>query len=233
MTKTSQENESAREWFSATLITAVKSIGLNVSSEQVGRMYRHYLLMIEVNQHFNLTRITAPAEAAVKHYADSLTPLIDSRYDGKQSLAVLDVGTGAGFPAVPLAILCPDWRITAIDGTGKKARFVADAAKALDLKNLEAVHARASDLVRKQSESFDLILMRAVGTLAEGLKETHRLLRPGAAIVFYKTVNLDLAEHRQGREMALRLGLQPLPDRDLTLLGNDEPLRRKLIQYEK
>lgn len=222
-----------RELFTAALLKAVTSIGLTVKPEQVERMYRHYLLMIEANRRFNLTRITAPAEAAVKHYADSLTPLDDPRYAGEQSLTVLDVGTGAGFPAVPLAILRSHWHITAIDGTGKKARFVAETALALDLQNLEAVHSRASDLARNRPESFDLILMRAVDTLANGLKETYRLMRPGATIVFYKTANLDKTEYRQGQDMALRLGLQPLPDRDLTLIGTDEPLMRKLVLYEK
>lgn len=233
MTETRHDNEFSIDLFAAALITAVKSIGLDLDAEQVADMYRHYRLMVAANRRFNLTRITAPAEAAVKHYADSLAPLVDPRYADDRPLAVLDVGTGAGFPAVPLAIVRPRWRITAIDGTGKKARFVADAARALGLENLEAAHYRAAALARKRPASFDLVLIRAVGNLAAGLKETHRLPRPGATIVFYKTANLNPAERRQGRDTADHLGLRPQEDCDLTLAGPDGPLIRKLLRYEK
>ena len=233
MNETGHNKKVSDNLFAATLLAAVKSIELDLKAEQVEDMYRHYQLVVEANRRFNLTRITAPAEAAVKHYADSLAPLVDPRYADDRTLTILDVGTGAGFPAVPLAIVRPRWRITAIDGTGKKARFVADAVRALGLENLEAVHGRAAELARERPASFDLILLRAVGTLAKGLQETHRLLRPGGAAIFYKTASLDPAERREGRDTAERLGLRPQDDCDLTLHDPDGPLMRKLIRYEK
>ncbi|NLX13179.1 MAG: 16S rRNA (guanine(527)-N(7))-methyltransferase RsmG [Phycisphaerales bacterium] len=233
MTETGHDKEVGDNFFAATLLAAVKSIGLNVEPEQVERMYRHYLLMLEANQRFNLTRITAPAEAAVKHYADSLAPLVDPRYADNRTLNVLDVGTGAGFPAVPLSIVRPRWRITAIDGTGKKARFVAEAARVLGLDNLEAVHCRAVELARERPASFDLVLMRAVGSLATGLKEVSRLLRPGAVAICYKTASLDPAEQQEGLAAAISLGLRVQPDQELTLASSDGLLMRKLVRYEK
>lgn len=233
MIETPYDASPSREIFAVALSAAVKSIGLDLAAEQVETMYRHYLLMVEANLRFNLTRITAPAEAAVKHYADSLAPLVDPRYADDRSLAVLDVGTGAGFPAIPLAVVRPRWRITAIDGTGKKARFVAEAARVLGLDNLEAVHCRAVELARERPASFDLVLMRAVGSLATGLKEVSRLLRPGAVAICYKTASLDPAEQQDGLAAAISLGLRVQPDQELTLASSDGLLMRKLVRYEK
>ncbi len=167
--------------FQTALVEATRAVGVALTDEQRGLMWEHFRLVVQANRQFNLTRITSAADAAVKHYADSLTllaaPWIDA--DGGRPLRVLDVGTGAGFPAVPLAIARPDWRITAIDSTAKKVRFVAEAVGRLGLTNVEARHARAADLARSKQERFDLVLLRAVSRIAAGLDEVHRLVPPG------------------------------------------------------
>jgi len=139
-------NTQDHDVFDAALCRAVAALGLAVDQGQRARMYAHFRRVIEANRVFNLTRITAPADAAVQHYADSLSLLAAPWIDAGGPLTVLDVGTGAGFPAIPLAIVCCHWDITAIDGTGKKARFVAETAAALKLTNVRAGHARAADL---------------------------------------------------------------------------------------
>ena len=89
----------------------------------------------------NLTRITRPAEAAVRLYADSLAVLSWARQSGNETgvRTVLDIGTGAGFPAVPLAVAAPDWRITAIEATNKKAAFVEQSARRVGAENLRVI----------------------------------------------------------------------------------------------
>ena len=114
-----------RQAFEEALLAACSAIRLSLTEPQRELMLAHYRRVVEANRHFNLTRITSPADAAVKHYVDSLTLMASPWVEADRSLTVVDVGTGAGFPAVPLAIMCPQWQILAIDGTGKKARFVA------------------------------------------------------------------------------------------------------------
>jgi 16S rRNA (guanine527-N7)-methyltransferase len=194
-------------------------------------MWRHFTLVVEANRQFNLTRITTPVDAAVKHYADSLTLLTTGWADRDAALAVLDVGTGAGFPAVPLASACPNWRVTAIDGTGKKARFVGEAAGALGLTNLTAVHARAADLARRGESTFDLILMRAVTQIAPGIEEIHSLLTATGAVVFYKSGTISKEELAAGAAEAQRRELSGVSIHTLQLPSPDGPLERRLMRY--
>ncbi len=190
----------------------------------------HYEQVVEANRQFNLTRITSPAEAAVKHYADSLSLLAAGWVEAEESVRVLDVGTGAGFPAVPLALVCPNWRVTAIDGTGKKARFVAESASGLGLANVETRHARAADLVREGGRRFDVIVVRAVGRIAAVLDEVVPLLVRGGAVVFYKGANLPPDEQEEAAHAAARWGLQSGTCRlELPLEGSVHP--RQLIRY--
>jgi len=186
---------------------------------------------VQANRRFNLTRITSPGEAAVKHYADSLSLLSASWFDPAQSLKVLDVGTGAGYPAIPLAIVCENWQITAIDGTGKKARFVKEAAEALGLSNLQARQVRAADLAGERGEKFDLILFRAVCQLAKGLKEVQRRVADGGAVVFYKAAGLTAEEIEEGAKAAQSVGFAESGRYRLQLPSPEGTLERVLIRY--
>lgn len=219
--------------FDGALATAVEALGLRVGQPERERMWRHFQMVVEANRRFNLTRITAPAEAAVKHYADALTLLRASELRLPAAPRVLDVGTGAGFPAIPLAIVCPAWRITAIDGTGRKAAFVAACAAELQLNRVSALHSRAAELAREAGAAFDLVLLRAVARLEAGLNEVHRLVPPGGWIVFYKTRDLSAEEHRPAAAAARRLGFQEQPHVDLTLPLGDALLRRRLVVYRR
>ncbi|MEP0842347.1 MAG: 16S rRNA (guanine(527)-N(7))-methyltransferase RsmG, partial [Phycisphaerae bacterium] len=205
-------------------------LGLRVEDELRRLMRRHFELLIEANRRFNLTRITAAGEAALKHYADSLSLLATRWLDAARPLEVLDVGTGAGFPAVPLAVVCPAWRITAIDGTGKKARFLADAAKALGLTNLRALHARSADLARRPAMRFDAVLMRAVARLGPGIEEAHGLVRRGGSLIFYKTAGISNDEWAEGAGAAERRGLRPFESFEVTLAGCGQRLERRLLR---
>ena len=225
--------EADRTQFEAALAAAMIPLGLPLAASQVTLLWTHFERVVEANRHFNLTRITTPAEAAVKHYADSLSLLTLPGIGRNRKLSLLDVGTGAGFPAVPLAIVCPAWRITAIDGAGKKVRFVAETAEALGLKNLEARHARAADLARELPGRFDLVVLRAVTKLAAGLAEVAPLARPGGRIVFYKTATMFVEELEAGRRKAESLGLKMCTPVDIDVPAGDEDLHRRFIICER
>lgn len=220
--------------FRAALEAAAGAVGGVLEAHCVQKMWQHFLLVVEANRRVNLTRITNPAEAAVKHYADSLTLLACPNVRPTESCNLLDVGTGAGFPAVPLAIACPAWRIIAIDATAKKVRFVQEAVARLGLTNIQVFHGRAADWKPGQPDRFDRVVLRAVTKIAPGLAEVLRLVRPGGEIVFYKTARIEPAEIETGRRAARQYGLEELPPVAVELpAGPEGPLHRRLLRYRR
>ncbi len=222
-----------RSFFRDALMAATVPLGVAPEAGQEALMWAHFEQMVETNRKFNLTRITTPADAAVKHYADSLSLLAVPGIDRGRALNVLDVGTGAGFPAVPLAIVCPAWHITAIDGTGKKARFVAEAGETLGLRNLVVRHARGDEFARMAGARFDLVLLRAVTKISPGLVEVQALVRRAGAIVFYKTAAMDADEMTAGRKQAAVLKLVMRDPVDIDLPSADGPIHRRFIVCER
>ncbi len=121
-------------------------------------------IIIETNKTMNLTRITEPDEFAIKHVADSLTIAREFPELAANPLQIADIGCGAGFPTLVLALAFPNLRMTAIDSTGKKVAFVERAARELELSNVKAVHGRSCELNRRGGfrHSFDVVTARAV-----------------------------------------------------------------------
>jgi len=218
--------------FDAALYVACTTMGVHISRANIDGMWAHYCRILEANREFNLTRIVLPVDAAIKHYADSLALLACGWFDCDGELTLLDVGTGGGFPAIPLAIMCGGWRISAIDGTGKKIRFVEAAAEALGLVNVRARHARAADLAKEGQTGFDVVVLRAVGKLADGLREVHDLVAPGGSVVFYKTKGIGADELAAGKEAAGAFGLRETDRYHVTIPSPDGLLERMLIRYE-
>lgn len=217
--------------FDEAFSAALERLGVPVAAAARELMWRHFERIVEVNRQFNLTRITSPVEAAIKHYADSLALLAAGWWTRAKRVDVLDVGTGAGFPAVPLAIACPQWRVMAIDGTGKKSRFVAECAARLGIANLQAEHARAGGLARAGDKRFGLVLLRAVTQLAPGLEEVYSLVAPGGSVVFYKSATLSAEEVEGGVAAARRRGFTPAGSFEVELMGGEEPLARRLVRF--
>ena len=136
---------------------------LTLSEEQAEKLFDLTERMLEVNKSMNLTAITEENAVILKHYADSVSM---SEYI-PQNASLLDVGCGAGFPTLPLAIFRPDIRITALDGTAKRIEYVKAAANMLCLANGTAIAGRAEDFAHKDEyrESFDIVTARAVAEL--------------------------------------------------------------------
>ena len=174
-----------RAEFITTLKSNLEHLDLQLDDGTVAQMWEHFRLLVAANRKINLTRITDPAEAAARHYADSLAVAAWCRAFGAEVTTVLDVGTGGGFPAVPLAICRPNWQITAIDGTGKKIRYVEQFVDHLGLTNCRALYKRAEEW-REDTPSFDMVLFRAIAPLADCLGLAERFCRPGTIVICYK-----------------------------------------------
>ena len=151
--------------FKQELRQAAESYGLPLTEEQLSRFERYYELLIEWNQKMNLTAITEPREVAVKHMIDSLSAWDDSLFSPEASL--VDVGTGAGFPGIPLKILYPGLKLTLLDSLNKRIRYLQTVVDELGLTDVRCIHARAEEAARQKEyrEQFDIAVSRAVARL--------------------------------------------------------------------
>jgi len=168
----------------------------------------HLSLILAANEHFNLTRIINAPEAAIKHVFDSVVPW--RHFAGARR--VLDAGTGAGFPGIPLSVVLPDVRFTLAESTQKKARFVDSAVESLELHNVEVSSDRAEQLAVIQRP--DIITARAVAPLDRLLDLFAKPMQQGAKLILYKgpEVENELAAVRKYRIKAEQLSRYELPD---------------------
>lgn len=144
---------------------AAKDYGLALSDTQLQQFNRYYELLIDWNQKMNLTAITEPHDVAIKHMIDSLTAYDAQLFHVKQK--VIDVGTGAGFPGLPLKIYCPEIELTLMDSLNKRVKFLQTVVDELQLHDVTCVHARAEEGARNKQyrEQFDVAVSRAVARL--------------------------------------------------------------------
>jgi 16S rRNA (guanine527-N7)-methyltransferase len=154
-------------------------LGIDLDESQLDTLWRYAQMLRERNEHVNLTSIVSPEGILTLHMLDSLS-VVPHLGDAQR---IIDVGTGGGFPGVPLAVACPQRHFTLIDGTQKKIRFVAEAIAALDIRNAHAVPARAENYPEK---NFDVVTVRAVASLAEVLHNAGGLLGPRGRMLAMK-----------------------------------------------
>ena len=164
-----------------------KILGVRFSVEQIEQFYKYMNLLIEWNEKMNLTAITEPKEIILKHFIDSITIL---KYIDDNSKLV-DVGTGAGFPGVPLSIMNLTLKITLVDSLNKRLIFLQEVVKELNLKNIEIVHARAEEFGQNKNyrEKFDIATSRAVANLATLSEYLVPLVKIGGKIISMKASN--------------------------------------------
>lgn len=137
-----------------------KHFGINLSAEQENKFEKYYKLLVEYNKHTNLTRIIEHQEVYYKHFYDSLTimPFIK---DFNKSLC--DMGSGAGFPSIPIKIIKENLNITIVDSSLKRINFLKELIKELDLKGIKLVHSRIEDFASSNLKKFDYVTARALG----------------------------------------------------------------------
>jgi len=151
------------------LIEGVRKLGIELNAAQVAKFELYYRELIEWNKKFNLTAITDYQGVQLKHFLDSITVTLALTREemGRPSLSIIDVGTGAGFPGIPLKILLSQPRLVLLDSTTKKAAFLHHVTQELELSNVEIVSGRAEEIARRPlyRQQFDLAVSRAVASL--------------------------------------------------------------------
>lgn len=173
---------------------------LSVSDAQIAQLEDFTARMLETNKVMNLTRITDPKEIAEKHLLDCASLLQAADFSKK---SVVDVGCGAGFPGMPLHILCPSCELTLLDSLGKRIRFLQRCIDAMNLSDIEAVHARAEEFAAKHREQYDFAVSRAVAQLNVLAELSLPLVKQGGAFIAMKSKDTD--EELERAKKAIRL----------------------------
>lgn len=173
---------------------------LSVSDAQIAQLEDFTACMLETNKVMNLTRITDPKEIAEKHLLDCASLLQAADFSKK---SVVDVGCGAGFPGMPLHILCPSCELTLLDSLGKRIRFLQGCIDAMNLSDIEAVHARAEEFAAKHREQYDFAVSRAVAQLNVLAELSLPLVKQGGAFIAMKSKDTD--EELERAKKAIRL----------------------------
>ena len=152
------------EFFKKRFLELANKININLTEDQIDKFYKYMKLLLEWNEKINLTAITDENEIVLKHFVDSLKSL---KYI-KENDNIIDVGTGAGFPGIPIAIMMPNTKITLLDSLNKRINFLNEVIKELNLKNVETIHSRSEDCGKDilYREKYDISIARAVANLS-------------------------------------------------------------------
>ncbi len=169
------------------LIETFKKYGINLSKDQEEKFDKYFSMLIETNKMLNLTAITEENEVLIKHFLDSAVP---EKFIPKNS-KIIDIGSGAGFPALPLKIVRDDLEITMVDSLNKRVNFLIDVIKELNLQKTYAFHSRAEDFAKENRESFDVAVARAVASLDTLVEYLLPFLKVGGIAVIYKSTKLE------------------------------------------
>ena len=187
--------------FKDELIIQAKKIDVILDEEQIQKFYKYMELLLEWNEKINLTAIVEPRDVILKHFVDSLT--ICKELQKNKTLA--DIGTGAGFPGIPVKILRPDLDITLIDSLNKRVNFLTMVIEALKLEKIIALHGRIEDFGKnkKYREKFDYVTSRAVANLSTLSEYMIPLVKIGGKCICMKGSNID--EELKNAEKAIKI----------------------------
>jgi 16S rRNA (guanine527-N7)-methyltransferase len=173
------------------LADGARALGLRLSDRQLAAFQLYYEELVAWNDKFNLTAITDYEQVQVRHFLDSLSCLLAEevrRALARPEARAIDIGSGAGFPGIPLKLVCPGLHLTLLEATGKKVSFLEHMVQRLGLQRVTAVHARAEELAHDpaQREAYDLALARAVADLPALVEYALPFCKPGGWFVAQK-----------------------------------------------
>lgn len=177
------------EEFSIELTKLASKIEIELSLDEIEKLYKFMYLLLEWNEKINLTAITEPEDIILKHFVDSITIKKYIKSENK----VLDMGTGAGFPGIPLKIISSDTYFTLVDSLNKRIIFLNEVCDKLKLDKIENIHSRAEELAKnkKYREQYDVVTSRAVARLASLVEYMLPFVKVGGKCICMKGSNVD------------------------------------------
>lgn len=192
--------------FKQTLCDSGDKYGIHLDGQQLRQIFTYKQLLMEWNKKMNLTAIEEDRDIIYKHFIDSL--IVEKYIDKKDDIRLIDVGTGAGFPGIPLKIIRP-FHVTLLDSLAKRLAFLDHVIKELDLKGIETIHMRAEDGGRKKElrEAYDVAVARAVAQLPVLLEYCTPYVKVGGIFIAMKGNNAD-QEITDSRNAAKELGME-------------------------
>lgn len=211
-------------------IKGLEQFNITINEKQKEQFLQYYDLLIEWNSFMNLTAITDFDEVCLKHFLDSLS--LCKAIDCTKELSIIDVGTGAGFPGIPLKIVFPNLKITLLDSLGKRVKFLNEVIDKLNLYDIIAIHSRAEDYVKEKGirEEFDLCVSRAVANLSTLSEYCLPYVKKGGFFVSYKSEKI-IEESKNAEKAIAILGGKIEKQTDFKLPDSD--IYRNLFQIKK
>lgn len=208
------------------LVEIFNKYDIQINDRQVEQFNLYYNFLIQENEKYNLTAITEPSDVILKHFMDCALG-VDMIKNGA---TLCDIGTGAGFPAIPLKILLPELKVVLVDSLNKRVNFLNELIKILNLDDIVAYHERAEDFLLnyKFREKFDYVVSRAVAKLNTLLEITIPALKIGGKAIYYKSLNSN-DEIMESENACKILGCQHIESVEKKL---DENFRTLLV-FEK
>ena len=216
------------EEFKTMLNTELNYLSINLSDIKLEQFYTYMNLLIEWNKKINLTTIIEPKEIIIKHFVDCGT-ILKYLKDGEN---IIDIGTGAGFPGIPIKILNENLNVTLVDSLNKRINFLNEVCIALDLENIELIHSRAEDLAKNKSyrENFDKSVSRAVANLTTLAEYDLPFIKKGGQMIAMK--GFEIEKELQNAEKAINiLGGKIKEVNKFTLIDTDN--KRSIVLIDK
>ena len=216
--------------FKNELNLGLEKLNIFLEEEQINQFYKYMNILIEWNKNINLTAITDPKEVILKHFIDSIYVLKNIEISSNSS--VIDIGTGAGFPGIPLKIVRKDLNVTLLDSLNKRIMFLDNVINNLGLKDISAIHGRAEEMGKnkKYREMFDYAISRAVANLTVLSEYMIPFVKLGGKSICMKGGNIK--EELESSQKALGiLGGNLIHVEEFNLLDTD--IKRSLIIIEK